>query len=111
MKKICTLLAMIVMFASCTKRNELNSTPTYLNVSFTVEQSNVASYVIQTSIDAISFSDAQVIKANAQTSYTYTYKVNVSSTIGLDGKLYSRIKSIDIDGTVDYSPVHINTIK
>jgi len=90
------------LLMSCNKANDSYNPPN-IETSFDVEaQVNVSKYVIQTSPDGHVYSDKVSIKAdNSVLSKTYTSQFYQSGT----GHIYVRVKSVDIDGAVDYSPI------
>lgn len=90
----------VVLLTSCSKSGTINSSPN-LEISFDVEaQNNVATYVIQTSVDGKTYSDkGSVVANNANKAMTYTATIFQPGT----GYIYLRIKSVDLDESFAYS--------
>jgi len=103
MKKLLSVLSLIVM-SSCSKGME---TDLVYEIEYEIpvyEQVSVSHYEIETSSDGINFTPAAIIFANELAEFTYKTKVDVTNYF-TGSTLYSRIKSIDIDGKFDYSPI------
>ena len=113
-------MVMTMLFASCQKANELQANAVGLavynnmaKVSFIAySEINVSHYVVQLSKDGANWVDRGMLIS--QDSSVHKYTINVSTQdilITSPGKYYTRIKSVDLDGQVMFSPVMSTTAK
>ncbi|UAY53629.1 T9SS type A sorting domain-containing protein [Ferruginibacter albus] len=64
------------------------------------QQLNVAAYVIERSVDGKNFAAVATISATNDTKYSYT-----DNATPLNGKIYYRIRAVELSGNVSYTPV------
>lgn len=116
---IATVVALflgVLSFISCTPDHDsLNDgQPSYLNYEFSVaEQVNVQQYEIEVSTTGNvngEWTTAGVLMANTGgLTHTYNLQVDVTRWFKEVKVLYSRIKSVDLDGKVMYSKIQTTT--
>lgn len=101
MKHLLIAAITLLLMGSCTKKQDYNIIQ--LQVSFDVEeQNNVANYIVQASGDGKEYTDKAIIKAD-NSSMSRSYNIYVSGQY--TKTVYVRIKSVDNDGSFDYSPI------
>jgi hypothetical protein len=103
-----SLVVLVFLFSSCKKEDVLSSPPRHpentLVVTFNVEeQVNVSNYQIELSETGTDFVYAAgIILADDLATSKYSINIDVKD---YQKAIYVRIKSTDVDGTVDYSKV------
>jgi len=110
----------MIVSQSCTPNKDeiVSNQDSYLNYEFSVDdQINVKQYEIEISITGdVSKSDDWttafvLMSETGGLSHTYTAQVDVTRWFKQSNTVYSRIKSVDLDGKTQYSAVNITKYK
>lgn len=105
------VLSLMLITVSCTKSTEQRSQePVTLDIEFGVaEQENVSHYVIETSVNGVTYSDAGVVFATTNMEEVYQTTIDATNLFSQSKTVFTRIKSVDIDGKIDYSEIRRTT--
>lgn len=73
----------------------------------TVSETNVSHFEIEKSMDGINFNEAGIVFARGNEADLTTYSFSDMINTDLDGVIYYRLRSVDLDGKSQYSNIRI----
>lgn len=104
-------LFIVFILSSCTKEkidNQVFTESNILEYEIPVyEQESVDHYVIEISYNGKKYEGVGMILATTSMEQVYRIKIDVNNNLQKHGKLFTRVKSVDIDSTTLYSPIYV----